>query len=136
MPILTIPSRLRHRAAALLLTSCCLTVGCTSDDEPEGSGSETPDYWDQAQVDAACEAYGVASTMCGGSSVTSAEVAESCTESVEVDNPNMDPDCYNSIVQSFACIGGLSCSELIENVDGIGDFPCKAEQEAFAQDCS
>lgn len=67
--------------------------------------------------------------MCASGGVSSAEVAESCTESVEVDNPNMDLDCHHAIVQYFACIGGLSCSELVENGDQIGDFLAKPSKK-------
>lgn len=126
MPIL---AQFRSLSVCLIALGCGLGA-CDADDTPD-----TPAYWDQAEVDTTCEAYANALFMCGDAGIKADEIAESCSESIMVDNPNEDADCYQAQIDKFACTGTLTCEQQMEQSDRVGDHPCKAEHQAIAARC-
>lgn len=114
----------------VLLTACQVEQLPADEDE-----SDTTGYWDQAEVDAACENWATTQNTCAAGGPAVDELTDSCRDSVMVDNPSEDAGCYEALVDSYTCVGELSCDALAEYADAVGDYPCKAQADAVAQAC-
>jgi hypothetical protein len=123
-----------HRLHVALFASLLLTA-CSVEPLPADEESETSGYWNQAEVDMACESWAEAQTACAAGGPAVEELADSCRESVMVDNPAESASCHDAQLEQYSCVGGLSCDELAAYADGLGDYPCKTQVEAAGSAC-
>ncbi|HVH99566.1 MAG TPA: hypothetical protein VM869_12685 [Enhygromyxa sp.] len=89
----------------------------------------------QAEVDTTCESWAEALSACASAGPEVDELADSCRESITVDNPNDDASCRDALLDNYACVGGLSCDELAAYSDRTGDYPCKSESDVVSGAC-